>query len=107
MTEIAKQIWHILQCSIKPMGLFFEPGSIKVIPNGTSFRVNTIFIVGLVEITKLSLDSYTVSIQPDNYGSPLIYKDITSDNLVNQIDQVVKEGILVDNRKSIEYRRAV
>lgn len=107
MTEIAKQIWHLLQCSMKPMGWFFEPASIKVIPNGTSFRVNTIFIVGLVEITKPSSDGYRISIKPDNYGSPLIYDNISSDNLVQQIDQVVKEGILVDNRRSMEYRHAV
>lgn len=97
--DVAKHIWHdILQCSMKPFGWGFEFNSVKTIPNGTSFRVNTAYIIGKVEIQQKG-ECYTVSINPDNYGGLLIYEDISADNLVSTIDRVVREGIIVDNRK--------
>lgn len=98
--NIAKHIWHdILQNSMKPFGWCFEFNTVKAILNGTSFRVNTDYVVGVVEIQQTG-NCYTVTIRPDNYGGSLIYEDITSDKLVSQIDGVLREGIIVDNRES-------
>lgn len=97
--NVAIHIWHdILQRSAKPLGWKFEFNSVKTIQNGTSFRVNTNFIIGLVEIHQTG-ECYSVTIKPDNYKDSLIYENINADNLVSQIDRVVREGIIVDNRK--------
>lgn len=97
---VAKHIWNdILQCSMKPFAWRFEFKSVKAIENGTSFRVNANFIIGLVEIRQTG-SCYTITIKPDNYGGSLIYEDITADNLVSTIDRVVREGIIVDNTQS-------
>lgn len=106
--EVARHIWNdIIQHSSKPFRWGLEFRTVKTIPHGTSFRVSTDYIVGRVDITQEQQDCYTVNIKPDNFGGSLLYKYITSENLVSQIDRILTEGIIVENLEPQEYRTAV
>ena len=102
---IAKHIWHdILQCSRRPLAWGLELESIKVIENGTSFKVDSM-IQGLVKIQKYE-DSYSITILPDNIGGTLAYM-AKEEKLISTIDEVVRQGILCKNTDSPTLRIAV
>jgi len=103
----AKHIWHdILQNSMKPFGWKFEFNSVSTIPNGTSFKVNANYVVGMIKIQQKENNAFDVTITPDNFGD-LLYEDVTAEDLVSVIDRVLTQGIFADNRESTEYRIAV
>lgn len=105
---IAKMIWHdILQCSITPLKWGFDIRTVKVIDNGTAFRVNAPFVRGWVKIQQDSDRFFKVGIKPDTFGSELTYESVASDNLIPTIDRVLSKGILTENTEPHNYRVAV
>lgn len=90
-------IWSdILQHSALPLTWGFKYSSVKKSTGGTTFRVNTDFIVGMVEIQQTN-DCYTVTIKPDNLVGGFVYQEVSPENLVSLINGVIKEGVLSDN----------
>lgn len=106
--RVAKHIWHdILQCSAKPLRWGFDLRTVKTIDRGTSFMVHTKFMDGCVKIQQDNKGNFKIGVKPESFGSELTYEDIPIDNLISTIDRVVREGILTDNTKPMEYRVAV
>ncbi len=106
--SIAKYIWHdILQNSQSPLRWRFDVSSIRVIENGTTFRVNSPFVRGWVRIQQESDGSFKVGIKPDTFGSELTYQSVTQEKLISTIDRVLSQGILTENTEPTELMVAV
>ena len=106
--RVAKHIWHeILQCSQTPLLWGLDPGTVKVVERGTSFKIHTKFMNGCVKIQQDNKGNFKVGIKPESFGSELTYESVSSEKLISAIDRVVREGILTDNKKHTEYYVAV
>ena len=90
--KIAKNIWNnSLQKSFKFFGWLPNLKSIKFIKNGTSFYLGKLKAWVSIEYQK-SLNSYSVSIKPEDGGNEIVYNSVTLDNIVPVIDANVIYG---------------
>ena len=90
--KIAKTIWgNSLQKSRKFFGWLPNLKSIKVIKNGTVFYLGKLKAWVSIEYQK-SLNSYSVSIKPEDGGNEIVYHSVSLDNIVPVIDANVIYG---------------
>ena len=90
--RIARVIWsNSLQRSMKFFGWLPKLTSVKVIENGTAFYLGKLKAWVLIQYERI-VNSFSVTVRPDNGGNEIVYHSVSLDNLVPVIDANVKYG---------------